>query len=148
MTKKALVVDASVLLANFVPHENKHALAKQFLERVKHRKLTLILPVITFCETLQVYFRIFQNRDAQDRLFQEMIDWNIQKNLRLMNLEAAFLTYFAAHHTLFALKTSDSVLALTAKRFKCPLISWDKQLIQNARPHVQAMTPEKFLENK
>ncbi|MEK7523506.1 MAG: PIN domain-containing protein [Patescibacteria group bacterium] len=148
MTKKTLVVDASVLLAHFVPHENHHDLARQFFERVKHQKLTLILPVITFCETLQVYFRIFQNRNAGDRLFQEMIDWNIQKNLRLINLEAGFLTYFAAHHTLFALKTSDSILAITAHRFKCPLISWDKQLVQNAAKHVRAITPEEFLKKK
>lgn len=143
--KTSLTVDASVIIASLVPMDKEYAVSRRFISMIKSVQSRVTMPLITFFEILQVYFRFCNDREKTDAIYKEMIDWNVEGTLQLINLEASFLTYFAANHDLFPLKTSDAVLALTAHRLKQPLISWDKKLLQHAKKHVKAMTPAEFL---
>ena len=142
---KHLVVDSSVFLSHLISNDANHAASREFFNRVKKEKLTLVIPMIAFFELLHVYFRITEDSKKTDELYQEMILWNISKTLRLVNLEANFLIHFAAHHELFSVKTSDAVLAVTALHLKYPLITWDKRLQASAKKHIEAMTPEEYM---
>lgn len=144
---KNIVVDASVFISGFVDADAHNQHARSFFKTIHAKKIRITISVLTFFEILHAYFRATNNMDATDMLYKELIEWNIEKQLRILNIEASFLAYFGAHHDSINIKTSDAVVALTARRFKYPLITLDKKLLAVASPHINAMTPEKFLEN-
>ncbi len=69
----------------------------------------------------------------------------IISSLQISSLEADFLTHFAGHHQQFPLKTSDAVVALTAHREHCALISWDKQMLKVASKEIEVFTPSEWV---
>lgn len=144
--KKHIVVDTSVFISRCVPSDKYYNETNKFFKTVFDKKLIVTIPITTFLEILHAYFRGTKNIKATDVIYQELIEWNYLKTLRIVNIEANSLIYFTAHHDLFDIKTADAIVALTALRFKQPLITWDKKLLAAAAPHVTAMTPKKFLQ--
>lgn len=144
--KKLIVVDSSVVISSLIESDPSHEFSRNFLSELKKKKQQIILPILAVFEVLHAYFRLCKDQEKTDKLYQALIDWNLTGFLRIANLEASFLVYFTANHHLFPIKTADCVMALTAHRLQSPLISWDKQLLKNAKKNIQAMTPEKFLD--
>lgn len=144
---KTIVVDSSVIISSLIESDPFHKFSRNFLSELKRKKQQIILPMLAVFEILHAYFRLCKNQEKTDELYQALIDWNLTGFLRIANLEASFLVYFTANHHLFPIKTADCVIALTAHRLQSPLISWDKQLLKNAKKYLIAITPEKFLRN-
>lgn len=142
---KTLVIDASVFLSSFIWDEHHHPVSRRFIDRLKEQKICVFIPLTIICEVLQAYFRITHDQKATDRLYTFFIDWNLEKGLRIMNLEATFLVYFTAWHHLFNLKTADGIIALAAHRLGYPLVTWDKQLLTQSKKHIVCYTPEEFI---
>jgi predicted nucleic acid-binding protein len=143
--KDPIYIDASVFLSKYFLHESSHSITKHFFDQIEVSKTPIILSILTIFEVLQSFFRINQDRSQTDQIHQEFIDLHIAGILVITALEAEFLSHFTANHHLFNLKTSDTIVALSAHSHNCPLITWDKQLIKSCRPNIDALTPEEFL---
>jgi len=140
-----LVVDASVFLSSLFHDEVNSKISAKFLAMVKERNILIVLPMLTLFEVLNTFHRVRKDSEATELLHQSFVDMNVSKGLIILSLEAAFLAHFFTYHECFDLKTSDSIMALTAHREKCPLISWDKKLLKESNKHINAYTPEEYL---
>lgn len=144
---KKVVIDSSVFLSSFLPNEENSKASKEFFEVIQSEKITIFLSMLTLFEVLHSYYRVTKNSQATEQVHQFFIDLNISKGLKIMSLEAAALAHFVTRHEDLDIKTSDTVIALTALREKCPLISWDKQMLKAAAKEVEAYTPTGFLKH-
>ncbi|MBI4994986.1 type II toxin-antitoxin system VapC family toxin [Candidatus Peregrinibacteria bacterium] len=143
--KTTIVVDSSVFISSFVTQDSRHKISTEFFATIKKKQQQIIAPINVVFEILHAYYRLTKNRQKTDNLYQMIIDWNLTKELRIANIESSFLVYFTAYHHLFNLKTADSIVALTAHRFKYPLVSWDKQFLKNTKKHIKTFSPDEFL---
>lgn len=140
-----LVIDASVFLSSLFHDEENSEISGKFLEMVKTKNILIVLPMLTLFEVLNTFHRVREDSEATELLHQSFVNMNVSKGLILLSLEASFLAHFFAYHERFDLKTSDAIIALTAHREKCPLISWDKKLLKESSKHLNAYTPEEYL---
>lgn len=139
------VIDSSVILSSLNPDDCFYEESCEFLMRVKQDSLPCFMSSLGLMECLQVYYRQMQDLDKLDAVFQSFIDWNLDRRLlRFIDLEASFLAYFVAHQHKLSTKTSDSIMALTAKRLNCPLVTWDKQLLAQSGEEFQVVKPNEF----
>lgn len=144
---KKLVIDASVFVSTFSEGEEFHAESRAFFEEIMGGKTDIFVPILTIFEILQTFYRNTNDTKRVDRINAYLIEMNMSQRLKVINLEADFLAYFVTHHHEFPLKTSDAVVALTAEREHCPLISWDKQMLKAASKNVETYTPTEFLKH-
>ena len=143
---KTITIDASVFISSFFAKEIHHHSSKAFLCHTKAKStVQVLIPTLTLFEVLQAYYKNTHDPKRTDEIFQGFIEWNLTRQIRFLNLEANFMIYFSMHHHRFDLKTSDTVLALTAHRLKAPLITWDRQLIKKCKGKIEAMTPEEWM---
>lgn len=142
---KSIVIDSSIFISSLISGDTNHKISRKFLAAVKKKKRQVIIPMLAVFEILHAYFKLCKDIDKTDRLYQMLIDWNVDGTLRIINMEAEALVYFTAHHHLFPLKTADTIIAITAHHFKSTLISLDKQLLKNAKKHIRTITPMQFL---
>lgn len=140
-----LIVDSSVFLSRLMMSDVNRSISGSFFEYLKKKNITICIPIVTFFEILHAYFRVVKSIEYVDRFYQEMIDWNLSGKLKIINIESAFLAYFAAFHHLFDIKTADCIMAIAAHRFDYPLITWDRKLLLAAQKSVKAFTPKEFL---
>lgn len=140
-----LVVDASVFLSSLFHDEVNSKVSGKFLNLVKEKNILMVVPMLTLFEVLNTFHRVRKDSAATELLHQSFVDMNVSKGLIILSLEAAFLAHFFTYHGHFDLKTSDAVMALTAHREKCPLISWDKKLLKEPNKYINAYTPEEYL---
>lgn len=140
-----LVIDASVFLSGLFHDEENSEISGKFLETVRQKNILIVLPMLTLFEVLNTFHRVRKDSEATELVHQSFVDMNVSKGLILLSLEASFLAHFFTYHEYFDLKTSDAIVALTAHREKCPLISWDKKLLKEANKYINAYTPEEYL---
>lgn len=140
-----LVIDASVFLSGLFHDEENSGTSGKFLETVRAKNILIVLPMLTLFEVLNTFHRVRKDSKATELVHQSFVDMNVSKGLIILSLEASFLAHFFTYHESFDLKTSDAIIALTAHREKCPLISWDKKLLKESGKHVNAYTPEEYL---
>ncbi len=145
--RNKLVIDASVFVSTFSVGERFHEESRAFLEKVVKDSTLIVVPVLTIFEILQTFYRNTNDLKLVNHVYRQLIDLNISKFLQISSLEADFLTHFSVNHQKFPLKTSDAVLALTAQRESCPLVSWDKQMLKVASKMIEAYTPSEWLNN-
>jgi len=141
-----IVVDASVFLSSALEGEVHSKISRKFFETIKNSGGKITIPVLTLFEVLHNFYRTNEDSKATQRLHEYFINLNLSGDLKILNLEASFLAYFFTYHQHFNLKTSDAIVVLTAHREKCPLISWDKQMLKQASKGVAIYTPEEYLE--
>jgi predicted nucleic acid-binding protein len=142
-----VVIDASVFISSVSKDEHFYKDSVALIKKVAAEEIQVVIPILTIFEILQSLYRKTQDMKKVDRVYQQLIDLNVSKSLTIIRLEADFLAYFVTHHHKFPLKTSDAVIALTAEREHCPLISWDKQMLKAASKNVETYTPTEFLKH-
>jgi predicted nucleic acid-binding protein len=141
-----LVIDASVFLSSLFKEEAHSKISVDFLQMVQGKQCMILMPMLTLFEVLHGFYRVSRDKLATEAVHESFIDMNASNGLKIFSLEASFLSHFMAYHKCFDLKTSDAIVVLTAHREKCPLISWDKQLLKVASKQIKAYTPEEYLE--
>lgn len=142
-----VVIDASVFISSISKDEHFYEDSVALIKKVALEGIQVIVPILTIFEILQSLYRKTHDLKKVDRVYQQLIDLNVSKSLTIIRLEADFLAFFVTHHHKFPLKTSDAVVALTANRERCPLISWDKQMLKVASENVETFTPKEYLKN-
>lgn len=140
-----IILDASVFVSSLSKEEPFYKDSVALITKIASEGIHVVVPMLTFFEILQTIYRKTQDTKAVERIFGQLMDLNVSKSLTIINLEADFLAFFVTHHHKFSLKTSDTVVALTALREKAPLISWDKQLLKAAGKCVETYTPKEHL---
>lgn len=140
-----IVVDASVFLSSALEREVHSKASRQFFEEIKGSGTRVVVPILTLFEVLHNFYRASKNSVATERIHDYFVNLNVTGALKILNLEASFLAHFFSSHKDFDLKTSDVIVTLTALREKCPLISWDKQMLKMASKKVEALTPAEYL---
>ncbi|MBT5016212.1 PIN domain-containing protein [Candidatus Peregrinibacteria bacterium] len=144
---KTITIDSSVFVSSFLETDPNYKISRDFINKITKENIPILIPLTTFMEVLHACHRAFNDLTKTDQLYKKMIEWNLTRQIRFLNIEAQELVYFTAHHHRFKLKTADAIVALTAHRLKCPLITWDKQLL-NVSSEIETLTPEKFLQTK
>lgn len=142
---KKVSIDASVFLSSFALNECHSSVSREFFSVVKNKGYVVFIPVLTLFEVLHVYYKHTGDPNLTERILQKFINLNASKTLFFLNMEADFVTYFTMHHYKFSLKTSDAIVAITAQKSKCPLVTWDNQIIKACNKHIEAMTPIQFI---
>ncbi len=102
--------------------------------------------MIVYFEVLHNYYRASKNMKETNEVGEEFILLNQIKMLKIITMEASVLAEFVADHHHFGIKTSDTIVALCAKKSKIPLITWDKQILNISSRTVRTLTPNEFLE--
>lgn len=143
--KNTLTIDSSVFLSAFLGMEPQSRLSVEFFTYIKNHNIRIIMPILVIFEIIQGYYRNTKNLNKTKDIFEELIRLNISNKLKILNLDASFLTGFIAGHHFFDLKTSDTVVAISALSSETRLISWDKKLITQCGEKVHAVTPKEFL---
>jgi predicted nucleic acid-binding protein len=132
-----IVIDSSVFISNF-GQDKFTATAKSFIQIIiKNSNLKILLPTVIIAETLIICSRLKPSPNLQE----------IKQNLTLfetVDLDLDFLDHIAKFFSKekSLLKTSDLIIALTAKLHSATLITWDKQLLSQTICPVT--TPENF----
>ncbi len=141
-----VVVDASVFLSSALEGEVHSKVSRKFFETMEKSGGKVVIPILTLFEVLHNFYRVSKDSKATERLHEYFVNLNLTGGLKILSLEASFLAHFFTYHKDFDLKTSDTVVALTAHRENCPLISWDKQLLKAASKKIAVYTPAEWLE--
>ena len=144
--KNAVTVDSSVFLSSLFKDETNHEISVKFLNCLKKKKIQIIIPMIVYFEVLHNYYRASKNMKETNEVGEEFILLNQIKMLKIITMEASVLAEFVADHHHFGIKTSDTIVALCAKKSKIPLITWDKQILNISSRTVRTLTPNEFLE--
>lgn len=142
---KSIVLDASVFLSRLIPSDPYYEISRDFFTSLREKKTAVFIPILTVMEILHAYFRASKDQKQTDKIYEEIIEWNISKTLHIVNMDASFLVHFTAWHHLLDIKTSDAAVALTAYRLKLPLVTWDKKMLGAAKKYIKVVTPDSFL---
>ena len=145
MMNRNLSIDASVFLSALFQKEINSSCSRKFLQKIKELGFFVSIPLLTPMEVLQSYYRFTKNSKRSDDILEQFVEWNMQKRIGFVSIEASFFLQFTAHHRLFNLKTSDTIVAVNAYHQKTTLITWDKKLIQECKNKIPVMTPKQFL---
>ncbi|GEM_PF-1492161 len=142
MTK--LLIDSNVYVSALTEEDSLRKPSFSFLEKTLYSSspFHIIFPRLVLLETANVLFRKTGDFE-QATIFHEMIKNSTKNEI----IEFDYHIQFVAE-SLFSklcLKTSDLIIAASAFVTNSQLISWDKQLLKECSPFIEAYTPDEFL---
>lgn len=140
-----ICIDSSVFLSSFIGGEVNSKRSNVFFQFIQENTLQISIPVLVLMELLHAFFRATGDATMTEQLYEYMLELNMDHILEITPLESNFLLYFSEFHKLFSCKSSDSIIALHARKQNIPLVTWDKALIESCDGQIKAMTPEKFM---
>ena len=132
---ESLTLDSSVLVALFNQEDSHHQQTRHLIEFLKDQSPRVIVPLTIILEVVHILQKKAKGKTSIPLLLEYFGQFQI------VNLDTDFISLFIQHHTLFSLKTADTIVAITAFAFQTTLVSWDDQLIKQAKSHIRAVTP-------
>ena len=131
---EALLLDSSVYISSLNTEDSFHKLTKEFAMQLRNREMEIIVPVLIVLEVANVL-----RQPAEDVfcIFEDSLIVNLD-----LSLTKSIIPLFKE----IKLKTSDAVIAATAKIYEAGIISWDKKLVKESRKLVDAYTPKEYLQ--
>lgn len=134
MTK--LVADSSVFISYF-GNDNFTPDTKLFFSRLDPKTTELVLPSLVIAETLTILSRLEPDRTKDI--------FNPLQFSKSIPLDHNFLNQLVDHLSIHPspLKSSDTIIALTAKLQSATLITWDKRLLDNS--FCSTLTPNQYI---
>lgn len=131
-----IVVDSSVFVSIFGKRDSFSVVSEKFLQQIKP-EFIIILPTLVVAETIVT---VGKYNAEIIRTTNEILS-----QFNLVSLDENFLKWILGV-TSFTLKTSDFIIALTAKVSKATLVTWDKQQLSSKNTLCQAITPADYLQ--
>ncbi len=136
-----IAIDSSVYLSSLFKEDVNHKDSFRFFQKIeKQVNITVVLPLTIALEVENVYYR----QTAREFDFSETeslrVDWIYINN--------DFYHYIWKERPKASLKTSEMIILSLATAQKATFVSWDKQLLKEAKRHVKAMTPSGYLKDK
>lgn len=140
-TKEYLVVDSSVFISALGQNDKFSTKSRQFLlQTSKHQEIVFLLPSIVVAEV------IVNLRKQKGPSIKKILDSLLK--YKIVPLDTYFLEHFYAQTRNPSLKTSDLIIAGTAKMHDATLISWDKKHLSKDQKVCSAMSPETYIKSR
>lgn len=141
MHTRRLLIDASVYLSALLEMESNSEVSRKFFERLRIDTLHIappIMPTIVVLEIANVLIRHSRPHDLHAS-FQAL------SAAFLVSIDREFILQSLPFLRQVRLKTADAVLAACAAIHGATLITWDAQLLREARKVTSAATPKDIL---
>ena len=138
------VVDASVWVGRFIPSDAHHRASHAWLEKQVDQGEPLVAPVLLLPELAGAMARRTGLSDVATRvvaLVQRL------PNIRLVPVDPTLAQLSAELASQLHLRGADAVYAALAQRLGVPLLTWDQEQQERARPRVRVLTPAEALNN-
>ena len=133
-----LTVDSSVFVSALNKKDVLHEESREFFEFLKTKDFQIVIPTIVIVEVGNILMKSKKLRNINsflDKFYEfEVID-----------LDFEFLTKIFPKFRHFNLKTGDAIIASTASFYNTTLITWDRQLIYQAKKEMDVSTPRQYV---
>lgn len=131
-----IVIDSSVFLSALGAEDQFSLSSKKFFQAIPPETI-IILPALVIAETIVNLKKISSAQPEFLKYFEGM---------KIVDLNLEFLKKLADTKGTSFFKTSDFIIALTAKLYKATLITWDKKHLLPENDICKAVTPLEFME--
>lgn len=132
-----LVIDSTVFVSTLGKPDDFSLNSKKFFTSIeKISVLTLIIPSLVVAETANVLQK--QNISLSNLLA-------YFSGFEIVTLDEEFLRQFISSIKNSTLKTSDAIIAITAKIKHAQLITWDSKLLSETNTLCSTSTPTQYL---
>lgn len=135
-----LVIDSSVFISHLGQNDTFTSISKRLFQILLEQKHTIVIPTIVVAETLTIL-----KKQKQSNL---KAIYNTFNNFDLIDLDKKFLDKYVDLLITKGsdMKTSDFIIAATAKFTKSTLITWDQKIIKSAKRICLTLTPKQYIE--
>jgi len=135
---KKLVIDSSVIVSTLGKPDKFTKISERFFRKIGSEPQTHVtLPTIVIAETIVNLYK--QNsRNVAKKI-------KILSKYKIVPLDTKFTDKFVDLAKGHNLKTSDLIIAATAKLNKATLISWDRKHLEKDQKICKAMSPSRYL---
>ena len=135
-----LVIDSSVFISHLGKNDEFTSGSKLFFTTIFEQKEELVIPTLVIAEILTILSQ--QNHTNLKLIYNTFNDFNI------IDISSNFLEKFVdlliKKHP--SMKTSDLVIAATAKFNDSTLITWDRKILKPAKLICPTFTPKQYIE--
>jgi len=133
-----MVVDASVLVSSFLPHDVHHGTSRGWLARHVDEGGLVLAPTLLSAELAGAVAR----RSGSSRLGRRAVDAILRlPTLRLIALDEPLSLAAAILAARLRIRGSDAVYIATAALLRVPLVTWDTEQRDRAARIVNVMSP-------
>jgi len=133
-----MVVDASVLVSSFLPHDVHHDASRGWLSRHVDEGGLVLAPTLLSAELAGAVAR----RSGSARLGHRAVDAILRlPTLRLITLDESLSRAAANLAARLRIRGSDAVYIATAALLRVPLVTWDTEQRDRAARVVIVMSP-------
>ena len=133
-----MVVDASVLVSRFLPHDVHHGASRRWLSRHVDDGGLVLAPTLLPAEIAGAVAR----RSGSPRLGRRAVDATLRlPTLRLITLDEPLSRAAADFASRLRIRGSDAVYIATAALLSVPLVTWDTEQRERAARVVEIMSP-------
>lgn len=142
----SFVIDSSVYISRFNEKDIFHAVTKRFFLQLEKAlpEAHFFMPSLVLFEVANYFCREGNpNMKKTYERFERAVLEDLQFTIDILDFE--FLFAFRRFIPKVRLKTSDAAIACSATIHNATLVSWDKQLLKNAKSHVATATPRELL---
>jgi predicted nucleic acid-binding protein len=134
-----MVVDASVVVSNLVPHDVHHAASRAWLTRHLSDGGLVVAPALLLPEIAGAVVR----RTGMPRLAGRAVEAVLRLHaFRLVPLDAVLARAAAEIAGRLRLRGADAVYIAAAMTLRLPLVTWDVEQQERAARVVEVMTPQ------
>lgn len=139
-----ILLDSNVYISAYVKSDLFHQVSEACLEYLQVHGDMIIMSYLALFEVITVLMRM-REKESHIRFFSEIM--KAMSNRPPLGLTADMEPSLLLHGFSISLKTSDMIMALTAFEEQAILLTWDKQMIREAKKIIRCVTPEEFLKH-
>lgn len=134
-----LLIDSSVFISFLGKEDEYTPPSKKFFSFIAPHAVRILLPTLVIAETLVILSQ--QGQKDIPRILKRLMD------LEVIALDTLLVTYMEdlLKAIKISLKTSDFIIAATARKYDVPLITWDSRLLSNKNTICTAVSPSRYI---
>lgn len=132
-----LVVDTSVFVSLFGAKDTFSENSQAFFSTLPE-DIEIVLPTLVVAETL---FSLAKQNLSTTAVYEQLMQFT------LISLDGPFLEQYKQILAIASLRSSDAIIAATAKLQNARLVSWDSQHLSKANTLCETLSPTQFLKN-
>lgn len=137
-----VLIDSNVYVSAFVKSDRFHEVSALCLEHLLVNNNAVIVSALALFEVITVLMRKHED-EGNVRMFSTSI--KSMSNLTPLGLSGDMEPDLFLHGFSVLLKTSDLIMVLTAFEERAILLTWDNQMLREAKKIIRCFTPKEFL---
>lgn len=133
------VIDASVWVASLVESDMYHRASMEWLAGQVDQSATIVSPVLALSEIAGAVAR----RTSQESLGMRATEMVLRlPNIRLVPLDLRLSRLAADIAARLRVRGADAVYVGLARALNIPLVTWDREQMERARPEIDVIAPD------